>query len=1107
VLVHLRRGASSASAKDVAADAGVKASRFISSVGVAVVDTNGRRSSDVAAELRSDPRVELVEPNRMRYAAGDPNDPLFFDQTHLFNSRLPAAWDVTHGSPSTVIAVLDSGIDANHPDLVGRIVAGRDIVNNDATPTDDNGHGTAVAGVAAADSDNNIGVAGSAWDAKIMPVKVLGADGAGSDADIASGIEWAVDAGAKILNMSLGGPGSSATLANAVNYATSNGVLMVAASGNESTDVPSFPAAYDAVVAVGATDWYGDVAAFSNRGPHVDLVAQGVGMVTTASESLPSTEDDYASFAGTSFSAPLVAGVAALVKAKNPTFTPAQIASRLRSTAIDRGPSGIDDHYGWGLLDAYAAVGGKTAGFPPQAVRDDEEPNDTAASAGAIAVEQTSTISPEGDLDWFYVDAPQAGTITVTVTPPAADDGQGVLTFDPLITAWSPTFVSMGAFDASGGGAPEIAALQVADAGRYRFRVSNFATSRSTGGLHAPDAYSISSGFVPAAVEATFDDPLWVKDVSPAPFSRNAAASVQPVVTLTQTVTEASAESSSNVKLIDAKTGSALSASRTYDNAAKTVTIAPSASLVVGRSYMIRVTGITDGETSMSDTFTSHFTVTPPTFPDDLVADFNKDGFEDVAIGVPGEDIAGKVDGGAVHVLYGSASGVSGSGSQFWHQDSSGIAGGIETGDRFGEALATGDLNKDGYDDLVVGAPYEDLGAGQANAGAFHVIFGSATKLRSTNSQLWTQDSSGIPNGAEANDRFGSSFAIGSFDASSGNDIVVGSPGEGVGSAANAGAVHVIRGSASGLVSTGAQLWTQDSAGISFFAEAGDGFGSSLAAGDFERDGHDDVAIGAPSDNVVDVDEGSVTLMRGSIVGLKPAGVVGEFANGNEPEADDGFGASVAIADVGGYSSADGYADLIVGVPGQDALLAPDSGRFDVVSSDHSGPWFFVQSIDQSSLEMGSRESDGLFSASLDARTFGSRGVIAAGSPFDDVTELTDAGSVHIYESGAPIEDGFVGLGAVNVYTQDTPGIPDVAESDDFFAADSALLDVDGDGLADIAVASPGESVGPFARAGAVVVERDVTADDPSASMLTQNSTNITGSAEANDRFGASLGS
>ncbi|MEX2393220.1 MAG: S8 family peptidase, partial [Actinomycetota bacterium] len=670
VLVHLRRGASSASATDAASDAGVQSSRFISSVGVAVVDTTGRRSSEVSAALRADPRVELVEPNRMRYASGDPNDPLFFDQTHLFNSRLPAAWDVTHGNSSTVIAVLDSGVDLNHPDLVARIVAGRDIVNNDANPTDDNGHGSAVAGIAAADSDNNVGVAGSAWDAKIMPVKVLGADGGGTDADIAAGIEWAVDAGAKIINMSLGGPGSSQTLANAVNYATANGVLMIAASGNESTDVPSFPAAYDAVVAVGAADRYGDVVAFSNRGPHLDVVAQGVGIVTTAMETLPGEGDDYVSIAGTSAAAPIVSGVAALVTAKNPSFTPAQIASKLASTAIDRGPSGIDDHYGSGLLDAYAAVGGKTAGSPPQAVRDAEEPNDTASSAGPIGEEQTSTLTPEGDIDWFYVDAPQAGTITVTVSPPAEDDGEGTQTVDPVISAWSPSFGSMGSFDSAGAGTSEVAIVQVAAAGRYRFRVSNYSSSRSTGTLPAPDPYSVSSVFVPAAVEETVGELLWVKDASPAAFSRNASASVSPTVTFARVVSEASAESSSNVKLIDAKTGSAVSASRVYDAGTKTVTVDPAASLVVGRSYVINVTGVTDGASTMSETFTSRFTVTPPTFPNDLAADFNKDGFEDVAIGVPGEDVNGRVDGGVVHVLYGSASGPSGSGSQIWHQNS-----------------------------------------------------------------------------------------------------------------------------------------------------------------------------------------------------------------------------------------------------------------------------------------------------------------------------------------------------------------------------------------------------------------------------------------------------
>jgi hypothetical protein len=246
--------------------------------------------------------------------------------------------------------------------------------------------------------------------------------------------------------------------------------------------------------------------------------------------------------------------------------------------------------------------------------------------------------------------------------------------------------------------------------------------------------------------------------------------------------------------------------------------------------------------------------------------------------------------------------------------------------------------------------------------------------------------------------------------------------------------------------------------------------------------------------------------MRGSIVGMRPAGIFADLFGDNEAEAGEGYGAAVAIADVGGYSDADGYADLIVGVPGQDGLLTTDSGRLDAIFSDHTDPWFAMQSIDQASFGMSTTESGAFFGGQVTARTFGSRGVVAAGTPFDDVTTLGNAGSTQTYDSGSPIDGGFIGLGPVALYTQDTSGMPDAAEANDFYGADTSLLDVDGDGLADVVIGSPGESINSLATAGSIYVERDVTTDAPVATLINQNSVSVAGAAESGDRFGASIG-
>jgi type VII secretion-associated serine protease mycosin len=458
----------------------------ISGTPFAAVTVAPGQQAGVAARLRRDPAVASVEPVAVRHAADIPNDLYWPDQTYLSNLHLPAAWSVTHGSSSVVIAVLDTGIDLSHPDLNGRLRAGWDFVQGDGTPGDDNGHGTFVAGVVAAQTNNGQGVAGVAWNASILPVKVLDATGSGDDADIAAGITWAADHDADVINLSLGGYGDSGVLRAAVDYALSKDVVVVAATGNDSTATPFYPAAYPGVIGVAATDAGGDLAWFSNHGDDVDLAAPGIGIVSTYP---PST---YATWDGTSFAAPIVAGAAALVRAKNPAWTQAQIAADLQRTATDRGPDGHDTYYGYGLVDPFAALGGPVLDGPVP-TRDLLEPNDTAGRATPLVGTSAATMSPQGDADWFAATAPGPGSFTFTVTPPAVGAELRADELDPALEAFGPTLHTLGTQDEHGAGTAETLIAAVDAAGPVYLRVANFAASVSPGAYTVTAAYSTTA--------------------------------------------------------------------------------------------------------------------------------------------------------------------------------------------------------------------------------------------------------------------------------------------------------------------------------------------------------------------------------------------------------------------------------------------------------------------------------------------------------------------------------------------------------------------------------------------------------------------------------------
>ncbi len=331
---------------------------------------------DFIDAILSNKKVKFAERNSYYTSFYTPSDPNYGNQWHYDRIRAPEAWDITKGSSSIIVAVVDTGIDYNHPDLNDNMwkdangFYGYDFVNDDNDPMDDNGHGTHVAGTIAAEMDNNLGGTGVAPNVKLMAVKVLDTDGYGSWDDIARGIIYAADNGAHIINLSLGGYVYSGTLENAVNYAHSKGCLLIAAAGNDDRNEVAYPAKFPTVVAVSAIDYNNNPSKFgpgkgTNYGPEIELCAPGGGdldgdrVLDSINEGVYSTEwDDTYSYLywGTSMATPHVSGTAALLWSMRPDWSSGMIRALLRKTADDLGVKGWDQYYGFGRVNAYSAL-------------------------------------------------------------------------------------------------------------------------------------------------------------------------------------------------------------------------------------------------------------------------------------------------------------------------------------------------------------------------------------------------------------------------------------------------------------------------------------------------------------------------------------------------------------------------------------------------------------------------------------------------------------------------------------------------------------------------------------------------------------------------------
>lgn len=322
VLVRFRDGAA---AQAIAA---AKCSELgqVSGLGISRIKVRSDWSvNDAIQYFKSRSDVIFAEPRGIMYAQWTPNDPYLGEQYGWAQIKAYQAWDLFRGSPATIVAVCDSGIQITHPDLAAKLTPGYDFVNNDNNPDDDNGHGTHCAGTVGAITNNGIGVAGTAPNVRIMPVKVLSAGGSGAWDMVANGIKYAADNGAKVISLSLGSFGAADTVRTAIQYAIAKDVIVICAAGNHGTTQLFYPAAYPEVVAVAATNSSDTRAGFSAYGNWVDVAAPGENIKST----FPG--DSYGLSSGTSMACPHVAGYAGLLRGANPGNNAAQTRAALEA--------------------------------------------------------------------------------------------------------------------------------------------------------------------------------------------------------------------------------------------------------------------------------------------------------------------------------------------------------------------------------------------------------------------------------------------------------------------------------------------------------------------------------------------------------------------------------------------------------------------------------------------------------------------------------------------------------------------------------------------------------------------------------------------------------
>ena len=401
----------------------------IDALGLRKVRVPARRAAAAAISLGASRGVAFAERETSVAAAQTPSDEFFEHQWGTQKVQAPTAWDTTVGSSSVVIAILDTGV-SPHAEFSGKLLGGTDLVNGDSDASDDNGHGTSAAGVAAADA-NDGGTAGLCWNCRILPVKVLDAAGGGGTFTVAEGIVFAADNGADIINLSLGGPSQSVSVDNAVTYARSKGAIVVAAAGNEGISTPSFPAASPGVISVGASDENDLKFNFSNFGPWVKVAAPGCNPA-------PERDGTYSMFCGTSSATPLTSGVIGLALSLG--AAPTTVEAALLSTSDPVGSFVTNGRVN--AADLLAAV----AGAPAPQPEPEPEP-EPAPEPSPVASVGTERIAGDNRIATSVALAKKAfpgGTDAVVIA--RADDYADALAAAPLAKAiGAPVLLSSGA--------------------------------------------------------------------------------------------------------------------------------------------------------------------------------------------------------------------------------------------------------------------------------------------------------------------------------------------------------------------------------------------------------------------------------------------------------------------------------------------------------------------------------------------------------------------------------------------------------------------------------------------------------------------------------------
>jgi thermitase len=432
LLVKARPNMNEAAIQNLLGSLGGQEIDRIQQIQVRIVRVPERVRDRVLDALQRNPNIEFAEADELVAPGFTPNDPYYKNQWHLPKIEAPKAWDVTTGSGSVIVAILDTGVDPKHSDLAALLVPGWNFYDNNPDTADVYGHGTAVAGSAVAIGNNSSGIASVSWNCRIMPIRISSTTGGATFSAMAKGLTFAADNGARVGNISYNAASRSSTVQSAAKYFQEKaaGVVTIS-SGNDGLYIESPDSIY--VLAVGATGSTDALTSFSNKGPYVDLVAPGSSIYTTANGG------GYRSASGTSFSAPIVAGVAALVISVNPSLTALQVQDILMQTADDLGTAGYDTSYGHGRVNASKAVMAATSfkqapaldTTPPTVVIGSPDPGSTVAGLVTVdiaATDNTGVSQIELYLDNELVAVQSGAQLSVLWDTTAQPDGASTAT-------------------------------------------------------------------------------------------------------------------------------------------------------------------------------------------------------------------------------------------------------------------------------------------------------------------------------------------------------------------------------------------------------------------------------------------------------------------------------------------------------------------------------------------------------------------------------------------------------------------------------------------------------------------------------------------------------